>query len=116
ERITKRGVGNGISLLVFAPILSSAPTGVAAWYNGGTMERLFFPLVALAIIAAVVFIQEGQRRIPIQYAKRMVGRRQTGGGSTYLPLSVNMVGVIPGIFAAGLMAFPLTIARFFPDT
>src|SRR5947199_325274 len=87
ELITKRGVGNGISLLIFASILSSAPTGVAAWYNGGTMERLFFPLVALAIIAAVVFIQEGQRRIPIQYAKRMVGRRQSGG---YIP------GIRPG--------------------
>src|SRR5437899_545875 len=75
ELITKRGVGNGISLLIFASILSSAPTGIAAWYNGGTMERLFFPLIAIGIVAAVVFIQEGQRRIPIQYAKRMVGRR-----------------------------------------
>src|SRR6187200_3565325 len=64
ELITKRGVGNGISLLIFASILSSAPTGIAAWYNGGTMERLFFPLVAIAIVAAVVFMQEGQRRIP----------------------------------------------------
>src|SRR6266498_3088468 len=104
ELITKRGVGNGISLLIFASILSSAPTGIAAWYNGGTMERLFFPLVGLAIVAAVVFIQEGQRRIPIQYAKRMVGRRQTAGGSTYLPLRVNMAGVIPVIFAAAVMA------------
>src|SRR5919197_130329 len=116
ELITKRGVGNGISLLIFASILSSAPTGIAAWYNGGTMERLFFPLVALGIIAAVVFIQEGQRRIPIQYAKRMVGRRQTAGGSTYLPLRVNMAGVIPVIFAAAVMAFPPTIAQFFPKT
>jgi preprotein translocase subunit SecY len=116
ELITKRGVGNGISLLIFASILSSAPTGIAAWYNGGTMERLFFPLVALGIIAAVVFIQEGQRRIPIQYAKRMVGRRQTAGGSTYLPLRVNMAGVIPVIFAAAVMAFPPTIAQFFPAT
>src|SRR5437867_6084932 len=66
ELITKRGIGNGISLLIFGSILSSAPTGIAAWYNGGTMERLFFPLVAIAIVAAVVFIQEGQRRIPIQ--------------------------------------------------
>src|SRR5881398_623083 len=80
------------------------------------MERLFFPLVALAIIAAVVFIQEGQRRIPIQYAKRMVGRRQTAGGSTYMPLRVNMAGVIPVIFAAAVMAFPPTIAQFFPAT
>src|ERR671936_43384 len=116
ELITKRGVGNGISLLIFASILSSAPTGIQAWYNGGTMERLFFPLVALGIIAAVVFIQEGQRRIPTQYAKRMVGRRQTAGGSTYMPLRVNMAGVIPVIFAAAIMALPPTIASFFPKT
>src|ERR671931_110929 len=116
ELITKRGVGNGISLLIFASILSSAPTGIAAWYNGGTMERLFFPLVAIGIVTAVVFIQEGQRRIPIQYAKRMVGRRQTAGGSKYMPLRVNMAGVIPVIFAAAIMAFPPTIAQFFPQT
>ncbi|MGZ8707699.1 MAG: preprotein translocase subunit SecY [Gaiellaceae bacterium] len=116
ELITKRGVGNGISLLIFASILSSAPTGITAWYNGGTMERLFFPLIALAIVAAVVFMQEGQRRIPIQYAKRMVGRRQTAGGSTYMPLRVNMAGVIPVIFASAVMAFPPTIGQFFPAT
>jgi preprotein translocase subunit SecY len=116
ELITKRGVGNGISLLIFASILASAPTGIVAWYNGDTMERLFFPLGALAIVAAVVWIQEGQRRIPIQYAKRMVGRRQTAGGSTYMPLRVNMAGVIPVIFAAAIMAFPPTIAQFFPQT
>jgi preprotein translocase subunit SecY len=116
ELITKRGVGNGISLLIFASILASAPAGVQAWLNGGAMEKLFFPLVALAIILAVVFMQEGQRRIPIQYAKRMVGRRQTGGGSTYLPLRVNMAGVIPVIFAAAIMAFPPTVAQYFPGT
>jgi preprotein translocase subunit SecY len=116
ELITKRGVGNGISLLIFASILASAPTGIVAWYNGDTMERLFFPLGALAIVAAVVWIQEGQRRIPIQYAKRMVGRRQTAGGSTYMPLRVNMAGVIPVIFAAAVMAFPPTVGQFFPQT
>src|SRR5512146_116320 len=116
ELITKRGIGNGISLLIFASILTSAPAGINAWINGGPLEKLFFPLVAIAIIAAVVFIQEGQRRIPIQYAKRMVGRRQTAGGSTYMPLRVNMAGVIPVIFAAAVMAFPPTIAQFFPTT
>src|SRR5919109_2030141 len=85
ELITKRGVGNGISLLIFASILAYAPTGVQAWLDGGPMEKLFFPLIALAVIVAVVFIQEGQRRIPIQYAKRQIGRRQTAGGSTYMP-------------------------------
>src|SRR5213593_365378 len=116
ELITKRGVGNGISLLIFASILTSAPAGVRAWINGGPMEKLFFPLIAIGIIVAVVFIQEGQRRIPIQYAKRMVGRRMTAGGSTYMPLRVNMAGVIPVIFAAAVMAFPPTIAEFVPST
>ena len=116
ELITKRGVGNGISLLIFASILTSAPAGINAWINGGPFEKLFFPIVALGIIVAVVFMQEGQRRIPIQYAKRMVGRRQTGGGTTYMPLRVNMAGVIPVIFAAAIMAFPPTIGQFFPQT
>src|SRR5438132_2205759 len=77
EQITKRGIGNGISILIFASILTSLPLGVSAWWNGGPMERIFFPLIAVGIVAAVVFVQEGQRRIPIQYAKRMVGRRMT---------------------------------------
>jgi preprotein translocase subunit SecY len=116
ELITKRGIGNGISLLIFASILTSAPAGVKAWINGGPMEKLFFPIIAVGIIVAVVFMQEGQRRIPIQYAKRMVGRRMTAGGSTYMPLRVNMAGVIPVIFAAAVMAFPPTIGQFFPET
>ena len=116
ELITKRGVGNGISLLIFASILTSAPAGIQAWINGGPMEKLFFPLVALGIVVAVVFVQEGQRRIPIQYAKRMMGRRQTAGGATYMPLRVNMAGVIPVIFAAALLAIPQTVASFAPAT
>jgi preprotein translocase subunit SecY len=116
ELITKRGIGNGISLLIFASILTALPAGVTAWWNGGPMEKLFFPLIAIGVIVAVVFIQEGQRRIPIQYAKRMVGRRLTAGGSTYMPLRVNMAGVIPIIFAAAVMAFPPTVAQYFPST
>jgi preprotein translocase subunit SecY len=116
ELITKRGIGNGISLLIFASILASLPGGIRAWYEGDAFERLLFPLIALAIIVAVVFVQEGQRRIPIQYAKRMVGRRMTTGGTTYMPLRVNMAGVIPIIFAAAIMAFPPTVAQFFPST
>jgi preprotein translocase subunit SecY len=116
ELITKRGIGNGISLLIFASILTGLPLGISAWYNGGVTERLFLPLMAVAIVLAIVFIQEGQRRIPIQYAKRMVGRRMTAGGSTYMPLRVNMAGVIPIIFAAAMMAFPPTIAQYFPRT
>ena len=116
EQITKRGVGNGISLLIFASILTALPTGITAWINGGPVEKIMFPLIALGVIVAVVFVQEGQRRIPIQYAKRMVGRRMTTGGSTYMPLRVNMAGVIPVIFAAAIMAFPPTIGTFFPQT
>jgi preprotein translocase subunit SecY len=116
ELITKRGIGNGISLLIFASILAGLPGGIRAWYEGDAFERLMFPLIGLAILVAVVFVQEGQRRIPIQYAKRMVGRRMTTGGTTYMPLRVNMAGVIPIIFAAAIMAFPPTVAQFFPGT
>ena len=116
ELITKRGIGNGISLLIFASILAGLPGGIRAWYEGGPFERVMFPLIAIAIIVAVVFVQEGQRKIPIQYAKRMVGRRMTSGGSTYMPLRVNMAGVIPIIFAAAIMAFPPTVGQFFPQT
>src|SRR5439155_969989 len=84
EQITKRGIGNGISILIFASILTSAPLGISAWYNGGATEKIFFPLIALAVVSSVVFVQEGQRKIPIQYANRMVGRRMTSGGATYL--------------------------------
>src|SRR5207342_1778953 len=116
EQITKRGIGNGISLLIFASIIDRAPLAVRAWIDGGPTTKLFFPVLALGVIVAVVFIQEGQRRIPIQYAKRQVGRRMTAGGSTYLPMRVNMAGVIPIIFAAAVMAFPPTIGQFFPST
>jgi preprotein translocase subunit SecY len=114
EQITKRGIGNGISLLIFASILAYAPTGISGWINGGTTARLFFPLVALGIVVSVVFVMEGQRRIPVQYARRQLGNRQTTGGSTYMPLSVNMAGVIPVIFAAAILALPQTIGSFRP--
>src|SRR2546425_11103391 len=100
EQITKRGVGNGISLLIFASILAYAPSGVTAWINGGTMERLFFPIIAIGVVVAVVFVQEGQRRIPVQYARRQLGNRQTTGGATHMPPPVNMAGGIPAVFCA----------------
>src|SRR5215208_5636377 len=112
ELITQRGIGNGISLMIFASIASGLPNGVQAWWtNPDQIFVLMMPFLALAIIAGIVFMQEGQRRIPIQYAKRVVGRRMAGGGSTYLPLRVNMAGVIPVIFAASLMAFPPTVGE-----
>jgi preprotein translocase subunit SecY len=116
ELITKRGVGNGISIIIFASIIADAPTAIRSWLNGGPTTKLLFPILIVAVIVAIVFIQEGQRRIPIQYARRMVGRRMTAGGSTYMPLRVNMAGVIPIIFAAAILAFPPTIAQFFPQT
>ncbi|MEA2364718.1 MAG: preprotein translocase subunit SecY [Thermoleophilaceae bacterium] len=110
ELITQRGIGNGISLMIFASIVSGLPNGIQAWWtNPDQIFVVMMPFLALAIIAAIVFMQEGQRRIPVQYAKRVVGRRMAGGGSTYLPLRVNMAGVIPVIFAASLMAFPPTV-------
>jgi len=112
ELITQRGIGNGISLMIFASIVARIPHGVSAWWNNpDQVFKVMMPLIALAVIAAIVYIQEGQRRIPVQYAKRVVGRRMAGGGSTYLPLRVNMAGVIPVIFAASLMAFPPTIGE-----
>jgi preprotein translocase subunit SecY len=116
ELITQRGIGNGMSLLIFASILTSAPAGITAWWNGSSFEKLSLPLVVICVIFSVVYVQEGIRKIPIQYAKRMVGRRMTSGGSTYLPLRVNMAGVIPVIFAAAIMAFPATVFQLLPSS
>jgi preprotein translocase subunit SecY len=112
ELITQRGIGNGISLMIFASIVSRIPSGIEKWWNNpDQVFVVMMPFIALAVIVAIVFVQEGQRRIPVQYAKRVVGRRMTAGGSTYLPLRVNMAGVIPVIFAASIMAFPPTIGQ-----
>src|SRR5262249_3379103 len=112
ELITQRGIGNGISLLVFASIVSRLPAGVQSWWS--TQDQVFkvtVPFLVLAVVAGIVFVQEGQRRIPVQYAKRVIGRRMTEGGQTYLPLRVNMAGVIPVIFAAAIMAFAPTLGQ-----
>src|SRR6266513_180386 len=112
ELITQRGIGNGISLMIFASIASRIPSGLQAWWtNPDQVFVVMMPFIALAVIVGIVFVQEGQRRIPVQYAKRVVGRRMTTGGQTYLPLRVNMAGVIPVIFAASIMAFPPTLGQ-----
>ncbi len=112
ELITQRGIGNGISLMIFASIVARLPQGVSQWWNSDDQVfKVMMPFIALAVIASIVFIQEGQRRIPVQYAKRVIGRRMTQGGQTYLPLRVNMAGVIPVIFAASIMAFPPTVGQ-----
>ncbi|MEI6663328.1 MAG: preprotein translocase subunit SecY [Actinomycetes bacterium] len=112
ELVTQRGIGNGISLLIFASIVSRLPQGIQAWWTSpDPIFKVMLPFFAVAVVAAVVFVQEGQRRIPIQFAKRMVGSRMTGGQQSYLPLRVNMAGVIPVIFAASMMAFPPTVGQ-----
>jgi preprotein translocase subunit SecY len=112
ELITQRGIGNGISLMIFASIVAGLPAGVQAWATSADpVFKVMMPFICLAVIAAIVFVQEGQRRIPIQYAKRVIGQRMSQGGQTYLPLRVNMAGVIPVIFAASIMAFPPTIGQ-----
>ena len=112
ELVTQRGIGNGISLLIFASIVSRIPHGLQSWWtNPDQVFRVMMPFIALGVVAAIVFVQEGQRRIPVQYAKRVIGRRMTGGGQTYLPLRVNMAGVIPVIFAASIMAIPPTVGQ-----
>jgi preprotein translocase subunit SecY len=112
ELITQRGIGNGISLLIFASIVARIPNGVHSWWtNPDQVFRVIMPFIAIGVVAAIVFVQEGQRRIPIQYAKRVIGRRMTQGGQTYLPLRVNMAGVIPVIFAASVMAIPPTLGQ-----
>jgi preprotein translocase subunit SecY len=111
ELITQRGVGNGMSILIFASVISTIPSqGATILRQGGTGLFLLILMVGLAIIVAVVFMDQGQRRIPIQYAKRVVGRKMTSGGSTYLPLKVNQAGVIPIIFASSVLLFPSFIA------
>ncbi|MDP9377485.1 MAG: preprotein translocase subunit SecY [Actinomycetota bacterium] len=115
ELITQRGIGNGISLMIFASIVAGLPTGIQRWWvSPDPIFKVMMPFVALAVIAAIVYVQEGQRRIPVQYAKRVIGRRMSGGGQTYLPLRVNMAGVIPVIFAASIMAFPPTLGQLIP--
>jgi preprotein translocase subunit SecY len=111
EQVTERGVGNGMSLLIFASIAARIPAEGAIILTNGPLVFSVVCVFALAIIASVVFVEQGQRRIPVQYAKRMVGRRMYGGTSTYLPLKVNQAGVIPVIFGSSLLYLPDLISR-----
>ena len=118
EQITERGVGNGMSLIIFAGIVVGFPRAVLGTFN--MVERGELSLLATVlllalmtvVVAAIVFVERGQRRIPVQYAKRMVGRRMYGGQTTHLPLRVNTAGVIPVIFASSIIAFPQTVASW----
>jgi len=127
EQITDKGIGNGISILIFAGIVAAIPTGArqiyATLFMGEAAEALFLNiikaivivLVIIAIIVGVIFVQQGVRKIPVQYAKRIVGRKMYGGQSTHIPLKVNAAGVIPVIFALSLLFFPVTIASFWQN-
>jgi len=118
EQITERGIGNGISLIIFAGIVARFPAAIVDTIRLVKADELsLFALLALliivvAVIAAIVFMERGQRRIPVQYAKRMVGRQAYGGQSTHIPLKLNTSGVIPPIFASSIMMFPATVATY----
>ncbi|MBD8057361.1 preprotein translocase subunit SecY [Cellulomonas sp. JH27-2] len=114
ELITERGVGNGMSLLIFTSIAASFPGNMwsIAGSNNGVSKFIVVMAIIILVIGLVVFVEQSQRRIPVQYAKRMVGRRMYGGSSTYIPIKINMAGVIPVIFASSLLQVPALIAQF----
>ena len=114
ELITERGIGNGISFIIFAGIVSRAPGAVQAFIVSPNIATFVaFAVVAVAAVGVIIYIQEGQRRIPIQYASRVRGRRMYSGGQTFLPLRVNQAGVIPIIFAVSILLFPQQLASYF---
>lgn len=121
ETITEKGIGNGISLIIFAGIVCRFPAAIAStWslFRAGELNFfvvLFIIILMVAVIGAIVFVEAGQRRIPVQYAKRIVGRKMYGGQTTHLPLKINSAGVIPPIFASSVIMFPATIANFAPQ-
>ena len=116
EVITQRGIGNGMSLIIFANIMAGLPSAIisSVMTSGGVLVTILTLVVIVAIIPVIVYIERGQRRIPVQYAKRVVGRQMMGGQSTYLPIKVNTAGVVPIIFASALLYLPAQIAVFFP--
>jgi preprotein translocase subunit SecY len=116
EQITERGIGNGMSILIFTQVVATFPSSL--WELGQKQGYGIFAMViviGLVIMAAVIFMEQGQRRIPVQYAKRMVGRKMYGGSSTYIPLKVNQAGIIPVIFASSLLYLPALATQFDPE-
>ena len=118
EQITERGIGNGISLIIFAGIVARLPTAIANTFKllstgeMGIFLIIIMTVFMIAVVGCIIFVEQGQRRIPVQYAKRVVGRKMYGGQSTHLPLKINTSGVIPPIFASSIMMFPATIGSF----
>ena len=113
ELITARGIGNGMSIIIFISIVSRIPSGAAKLFTMNLLAIVLFVVIALAVVVGVIWITTGERRVPVQYAKRVVGRRMMGGQSTFIPLKVNMAGVIPVIFASSVMMIIPTFAQFF---
>jgi preprotein translocase subunit SecY len=117
ELITEKGIGNGISFIIFAGIVSRAPAAVSSFLQTPNFALIIgFAILAIVSVAVIIYIQEGQRRIPIQYASRVRGRRMYQGGQTFLPLRVNQAGVIPIIFAISILLFPSQIASYFQNS
>jgi len=124
EQIQDRGIGNGTSLIIFAGIVATIPSNIVKTVTmtevaGGKMQTptiLIIGLIIVGVVGAIVFFERGQRRIPVRYAKKVVGQRMYGGQNTYLPLKINTAGVIPPIFASSLLLFPNMIAGIFPGT
>jgi preprotein translocase subunit SecY len=122
ETITEKGIGNGISLIIFAGIVCRMPAAIGNTYRLvtagelGILVMLLLTIMMILVVGAIVFVEGGQRRIPVQYAKRIVGRKMYGGQTTHLPLKVNSSGVIPPIFASSVIMFPATIANFAPQS
>lgn len=118
ELITEQGIGNGLSIIIFAGIVAQAPTNLIQLLTGGTQPALYnmllFIIIVVVSVVVIVYIYEGVRRVPVQYGKRVRGRRQYGGGTTHIPLKVNSVGMIPLIFAQSIITFPAIIASLFP--
>ncbi len=118
EQITERGIGNGISLIIFAGIVANIPSAIGNSFRllttgeMGIFAILILAVLMIAVVGFIIFVEQGQRRIPVQYAKRVVGRKMYGGQSTHLPLKINTSGVIPPIFASSIIMFPATIASF----
>jgi preprotein translocase subunit SecY len=122
EQINENGIGNGISLIIFGGIISRMPSGIGQTlvkFNAGEVSLislLLFLVFAIIVIVGIILVQQGTRKIPVQYAKRVVGRKMYGGQSTHIPMKVNQAGVIPVIFAISLLQFPITLTYFFPNT
>ena len=112
EQVTERGIGNGMSLLILTAVAARVPQSLWAIHNPGWGRFIAVVIMCLAVTTAVVFVENSQRRIPVQYAKRMVGRRSYGGTTTYIPLKVNMANVIPIIFATSLLSLPVMVSQF----